>query len=158
MKKKRVSLLLSILVLAFLTVILMPACKKKETTPAQAEEITLETLAAVLGKAEAETSGIAALNKTSQGLVVNYHLYLPETQDFDALIGSDLAPKIKELYQKFTTIDNVTFEVQTPDYARTGKWQPYCSFDMTRKIYKQLNWTNLLARDLFKVCKVDYSR
>jgi len=33
---------------------------------------------------------------------------------------------------------------------------PYCDFDMTRKIYGQLNWTNLLARDLFKVCKVSY--
>jgi hypothetical protein len=157
MKEKRVSLLWSLLVLAFLAMILMPACKGKEGPPAQAEEITLQTFATVLGKAEAGTSGIAALDKTDQGLVVNYHLYLPEAQDFDELIGKDLAPKVEQLYKTFKTIDEVTFDVRTPDVAGTGEWRQYCSFDMTRKIYSQLDWTHLLARDLFKVCKVSYA-
>jgi hypothetical protein len=150
-------LALSLLVVAFLAALFIPACKgKKEAPAAPAEEITLQTFAAVLGNAEAETSGIAALEKTDTGLVVNYHLYLPEAQDFDELIGKDLAPKIEQLYKTFKTIDEVTFDVRTPDVAGTGAWRSYCSFDMTRKIYNELNWTNLLARDLFKVCKVSY--
>ncbi len=158
MKKKSVSFLLSFLVLAFLIAILMPACKEKEGTSPQAERITLETFAAVLGQAEAQTSGITELQKTDQGLVVTYHLYLSQPQDFDALIGSDLAPKVEQLYKTFTSIDKVKFAVETPDLAETGRWQPYCSFQMTRKIYNQLNWSNLLAHDLFKVCEVSYAR
>jgi hypothetical protein len=158
MKEKRVSFLWSFLFLAFLTAIIIPACKEKESTPAEAEEITLQTFAEILGKAEKQTSGIAELERTSEGFVVNYHLYLPEPQDFDDLIGKELAPRIKELYRTFTTIDEVTFAVETPDIVRPGEWRPYCSFYMTRKIYNQLNWTNLLASDLFKVCKVEYFR
>jgi hypothetical protein len=157
MKEKSISLSLSLPILAFLAAVLMIACKGKEGPPAQAEEITLETFAAVLGYAEAGTSGIAALEKTDQGLVVNYHLYLPEAQDFDEFIGKDLAPKVEQLYKTFKTIDEVTFVVKTPDVAEIGEWRQYCTFDMTRKIYNQLNWTNLLARDLFKVCKVSYA-
>jgi hypothetical protein len=156
MKKKRISLSVSVLFLAFLTAVCLPACKEKEGTPAPAKGITLETFAAVLGNAEAQNSGITELEKTDQGLVVNYHLYLAVPQDFDQLIGKELAPKIEKLYKTFEGIDNVTFDVATPDPAGTGEWRPYCSFDMTRKIYSQLNWTNLLAADLFKVCKVSY--
>jgi hypothetical protein len=157
MKKKRLSLSVSILFLAFLTAVCLPACKEKQGTPAPpAEEITLQSFAAVLGTAEAQNSGIAELKKTDQGLMVSYHLYLADPQDFDQLIGKDLAPKIDKLYTTFKTIDSVTFDVATPDPAGTGEWRQYCSFDMTRKIYNQLNWTNLLAADLFKVCKVSY--
>ncbi len=158
MKKKSISLLLSFLFLTFLIAIFIPACKEKEEPSAQAEVITLQTFAEVLGKAEAQTSGIAELEKTAEELVVHYHLYLPEPQDFDALIGKDLAPKIEQLYKTFKTIDKVKFAVETPDLAENGEWRPYCSFHMTRKIYNQLNWTNLLARDLFKVCEVNYDR
>jgi hypothetical protein len=157
-KKKSVSLLLSFLVLTFLIAIFIPACKEKEGTSAQAEEITLQTFAEVLGKAEAQTSGIAELEKTGEDLVVKYYLYLPEPQDFDELIGKDLAPKIEQLYKTFKTLNKVKFDVETPDLAETGKWRPYCSFYMTRRIYNQLNWTNLLSRDLFKVCEVNYAR
>jgi hypothetical protein len=157
MKKRSISLSLSLLILAFMAVIFMSACKGKEGPPAQAEEITLQSFAAILGNAEAGTSGIAALEKTDQGLVVNYHLYLPEAQDFDELIGTDLAPKVEQLYKTFKTIDEVTFDVRTPDVAEVGEWRQYCTFDMTRRIYNQLNWTNLLARDLFKVCRVKYA-
>lgn len=158
MKKKSVSFSLSFLFLAFLIVIFMPACKGKEATPTKAERITLQTFAAVLGKAEAQTSGIADLEKTDQGLVVSYHLYLPQLEDFDEIIGKEFAPKVELLYKTFTNIDKVKFDVETPDEARTGKWEPYCSFRMTRKIYNQLNWSNLLAKDLFKVCEVNYNR
>ena len=158
MKKNYISLSLSLLFLAFLAAVFLPACKDKEGTPSPAEEITLQTFAAVFGSAEAQTSGIAELKKTDQGLVVSYHLYLPEAQDFDELVGKDLAPKIEQLYKTFKTIDNVTFDVETPDLSGSGEWRSYCSFDMTRKVYNQLNWTNLLAADLFKVCKVSYAR
>jgi hypothetical protein len=111
-----------------------------------------------MGKAAAHVSGVHELSKTADGYEVNYHLYLATPQDFDEEIGADLAPKIEKLYKAFPTLDTVTFSVETPDPANTARWKPYCSFDMTRKTYEQLNWTNLLARDLFKVCQVTYAR
>jgi hypothetical protein len=158
MKKKSLSLSLTLLVLALSSALSLPACKERAGSSDQAEEITMQTFSAVLDRAEPQKSGISDLKKTGQDLEVVYNLYLPEAQDFDDLIGKDLAPKIEQLYKTFKTIDKVTFTVQTPDLAETGVWREYCSFEMTRKIYSQINWTSLLARDLFKVCKVRYAR
>jgi hypothetical protein len=135
--------------------VFLSACKGK-TGAADAGNLTLEDAQKAMGKAEAQTSGVHELSKTADGYEINYHLYLADPQEFDTKIGSDLAPKIEKLYRTHKALDKVTFSVETPDVANTSEWQPYCAFDMTRQIYKQLNWTNLLARDLFKVCKVSY--
>ena len=150
--------LFGVVALIILTTISISACKGKTGTPTEAESISLEAVTAVMGKAGAEISGASELNKTADGYEINYHLYLAEQQDFDGQVGADLAPKVEKLYKTFPSLDNVTFSVETPDPANTAEWKPYCSFDMTREIYAQLNWTNLLARDLFKVCKVTYPR
>jgi hypothetical protein len=156
MNRKAFFLFFGALALVVLATISIPACKGE--APAKSEEISIDTLAAVLGKAEGANSGISELSKTPDGLVINYHLYLPEQKDFDALIGTDLAPKIQNLYKIFKSIDKVTFTVETGVVANPPSLEPYCSFDMTRRIYEQTNWTNLLARDLFKICKVNYTK
>jgi len=132
------------------------ACKGKMGGPASAETLSLEALTKVMGKAEGQISGVHEVSKTADGYEINYHLYLSEQSDFDHVIGTDLAPRIEKLYKTYDALDKVTFSVETPDPSNTAEWRPYCAFDMTRQIYKQLNWTNLLARDLFKVCKVSY--
>jgi hypothetical protein len=158
MKKKSVSFSLILLVLAFLSALLVFACKEKADTSGQAEEITLRSLEAVFGKAGPQASGIAELRNEGGRVVIHYHLYLLDSQDFDELIGQDLAPKIERLYRTVPSLDKAKFEVETPDLSETGVFRPYCDFDMTRRIYQQLDWTNLLARDLFKLCKVNYNR
>jgi hypothetical protein len=142
--------------LVILTAISISACKGKTGAPAAVEPLSLDAVTEVMGKASAQVSGVHELTKTADGYEINYHLYLPTAQDFDREIGADLAPKIERLYKTFPSLDLVTFSVETPDVANTSEWRPYCAFDMTRKVYQQLNWTNLLARDLFKVCKVTY--
>jgi hypothetical protein len=155
MRKRKGSLyILGLLALAGLAAVMAPACKAK--APASAENITLEAVVAVMGRASGSSSGVSELTKSGDSYTINYHLMLPSQNDFDTLIGSDLAPKIEQLYKTFKTLDNVTFTVETGDISNPANVQPYCSFDMTRRIYNQLNWTNLLARDLFKVCKVKY--
>ena len=140
------------LALAALAAVLTPACKAK----APAEDINLDSVIAVMGKASGSSSGISELAKEGDSYVINYHLMIADMKDFDVVIGKDLAPKIESLYKTFKTIDKVTFTVETGDPSNPASVNPYCDFDMTRKIYNQLNWTNLLARDLFKVCKVSY--
>ncbi len=146
------------LALIILAAISISACKGKTGAPAETESLSLEAVMSVMGKAGAQISGASELNKTAEGYEVNYHLYLADQQDFDQQVGADLAPKVEKLYKTFATLDKVTFSVETPDPSNTAEWRPYCSFDMTRQVYKQLNWTNLLAKDLFKVCKVSYPR
>jgi hypothetical protein len=142
--------------LIILAAVSISACKGKTEAPAAGETLSLEDVTKVMGKAEGQNSGVHEMSKTADGYEINYHLYLADQNDFDQVIGTDLAPKIEKLYKTYGALDNVTFSVETPDPANTSEWRPYCSFDMTRKIYRQLNWTNLLARDLFKVCKVSY--
>ena len=143
--------LYGLLALAVLAMTLVPACKK----PA-AEEITLESVQAVMGKASASASGVSELAKEGDTLVINYHLMIQDMKDFDTVIGQDLAPKVDALYKTYKNIDKVTFTVETGDPSNPANVNPYCDFDMSRKIHGQLTWTNLLARDLFKVCKTRY--
>lgn len=139
------------LALAALALTLAPACKKE----APAETINIDTVIGVMGKASGSSSGVSEFAKEGDTYVINYHL-VTDPKDFDIAIGRDLAPKIEALYKTFKTIDKVTFTVETGDPYSPAALTPYCDFDVTRKIFQQLNWTNLLARDLFKVCKVRY--
>ncbi len=150
MRRKALVLAFGALVLAALVAVSLPACKGKAGATAGSEEISVSTVAAVLGAAEGTNPGISELSKTPDGLVINYHLYLPERKDADALIGTDLTPKIQRLYKTFKSIDRVTFTVETGVAADPASLQPYRSFAMTRRIYEETDWTNLLAQDLFK--------
>jgi len=134
---------------------LMSACGKKAESPA-AEKIDKEAVAAVMGAGGGMQSGVTDVGRTDGALQIKYHLYIPEQRDFDEMIGTDLTPKIQHLYKAFNTIDPVTIVVETSDAASPYASQPYCAIDLTRKIYEQTNWTTLLAKDLFKVCKVTY--
>ena len=146
------------LMLAFSLMIFMPACKGQQRTEAPAaekapEEISVQSLATVLGKAEAEHSGIFDLTKGNDELWIIYHFYTPEMSDIDDDIGVEMAPKIQELYKKFKDIDRTVFVVQVSHPDSPLEWQPYCSFVMTRKVVRETDWGNLLAAELFKICQ-----
>jgi len=149
------------LMLAFALTIFMSACKGQQRAEAPAAEkasdqpqvIDIQTLSTVLGKAEAEHSGIFDLTKGDNELWIIYHFYTPEMSDIDDDIGVEMAPKIQELYKKFKDIDRTVFVVQVSHPDSPLEWQPYCSFVMTRKVARETNWGNLLAAELFKICQ-----
>ncbi len=152
MKNKPTLCLYFVLAVAVLAAVLAPACKSK----ASAAEINLDSVIGVMGKASGSSSGVSELAKDGDTYVINYHLFIGDMKDFDVVVGQDLAPKIEKLYKAFPRLDKTTFTVEVGDPSNPANLKSYCDFDMTRKIYEQLNWTNLLARDLFKVCKVKY--
>ncbi len=152
MKTHRNSLFIyGLLALAALAVVLTPACKKERR-----RSITLDIGHRRYGQTHRIVSGVSELAKEGDTYIINYHLMIADMKDFDTVIGTDLAPKIDALYKTFKSLDKATFTVETGDPSNPANVNPYCDFDMTRKIYQQLNWTNLLARDLFKVCKVSF--
>jgi hypothetical protein len=149
------------LMLAGALTIFLPACKGQpqaeapaaEKASAQPEVIDIQTLSTILGKAEADHSGIFDLTKGDNELWIVYHFYTPEMSDIDDDIGVEMAPKIEELYKKFKDIDRTVFVVQVSHPDSPLEWEPYCSFVMTRKVAKETDWGNLLAAELFKICQ-----
>jgi hypothetical protein len=132
----------------------MSACNsnpKEENAAPAAEVVDLASVTPVLGKAEGEKSGLFDLEKAGVELQVSYHFYTTETSDINDDIGAEIAPKIRELYKKFKTIDRIVFSVQVPRPASLDQWKSYCSFATTRKIIEETDWTNLLATDFFRV-------
>jgi hypothetical protein len=159
LEAKKILRIFGLLTLVVSMAIFISACKGKEKTEApsvekaavQPEEITMDTVSAVLGKAEAEKSGIFDLAKTDHELQVVYHFYTLEMKDIDDDIGVEMGPKIKDLYKKFKIIDRVVFAVQVSHPDTLSEWKPYCFFVMTRKVIRETNWTDLLDTDFFKV-------
>jgi hypothetical protein len=148
------------LFLGLIAALMITGCKGKGNAPAQAiekpasspEEITMDMAAAVLGKAEAENSGIFELGKRDEELRITYHFYrLHNRRGMEEFMGPDLAPKIQALYKKFPFIDRMFFEVDAFTRADGLQWKPYCTFVTTRKMIQETNWTDLLAKDFFKV-------
>jgi hypothetical protein len=165
MRKLRFPIVLSILGLAALAALTLAACQGREKTGAPAvpapaaektvntssEELNTEALSAVLGKAEAENSGVFDVAKGENELVVTYHFYEARKRGLEDRLGPDMAPKIQALYRKFKTIDRVLFKVDIFERRDDIVWRPYCSFVTTRKLIDETNWTSLLLKEFFKV-------
>lgn len=126
-------------------------CKGKES--ADVSGITMDSLTDVLGKADGSRSGIVDMANSGAELRLTYLLYVPDRSMLDQLIGAEIAPKIRGLYGKFKGVDRVVFSVETLLSGSVPPGTPYCSFVMTRKIYNETNWSGLLDRDLFKICR-----
>lgn len=141
-------------------VVLMPAaCKTNEPASgtsaekpaALAEGIDLAAVSEVLGKPGLESSGAYNLVKGDTEYWIVYQFFTQESKDIDDDIGMDLGPKIQALYKKFPALDRVHFVVDVYYAGSSTAWRPYCSFAMTRKVFNETDWTNLLSAELFKV-------
>jgi len=162
MKNHRYVSALALFGLAALAVLALAACQggekiaapappvEKTVTP-PAEELSLEALYGILGKAEAENSGIFDLSKGENEMIVTYHFYEARKKGMEDRIGPDMAPKIQALYRKFKSIDRVVFKVDVFERRDVIEWRPYCSFATTRRLIDETNWTSLLLKDFFKV-------
>jgi uncharacterized protein YcfL len=148
---------LGMVALAFLTLSYLAACKsqpQKEAAPeaaAAAETVDIDSVSAVMGKAQTQVSGVFDVNQADTELQIVYHFYTDQMSDIDDDIGVDLAPKIREFYRTFKTIDRVVFSVEVSHPTTLDVWTPYCSFATTRQLIEETDWTNLLAADFFKV-------
>lgn len=161
----RVPSFFGIVLVSVLAALALTACRGREKTEAPAvpapaaekavvspsEELNTEALSAVLGKAEAENSGVFDVATRENELVVTYHFYEARRKGMEDRIGPDMAPKIQALYKKFSTIDRVVFKVDLFERRDVIEWRPYCSFATTRKLIDETNWTSLLLKDFFKV-------
>jgi hypothetical protein len=117
------------------------------------ELMTLQTLRPIFGEAKDAQSGIYDAIFSDNELFISYRFYTTEASEIDDDIGLELAPRIEKFYNTFKKPDRIVFGiyVSRPDYA--GRWDPYCSFVVTRQIIKQSEWTTLIAKEFFKFVK-----
>lgn len=138
-------------------------CKSKTTEESKAEEkgeveiLSADMLYPIFGRGEEETSGIYDVNQTGEDVFISYRYVPPDPEkDYDE-IGKELAPKIKNFYEKFPKIDRTVFEIYVPTEEELG-WKKFVSFDMTRKIFNEVEWTDLMNIDLLRIVEnVNYS-
>jgi len=141
--------------LAALVVLVMvgaAACKsERSAAPKVKRELSLSLLKPVFGEARDARSGLADFSESDEGIILSYHLYLPDRTDADREIARELAPMVRRLYGRFDSVDRASFEVSLPDMSSPDGWKPYVSFVLTRKIVKESGWSELLDTDLLKV-------
>jgi hypothetical protein len=156
---------LELLLLGFAVIFILNPCSKAEEQ-AKAEKkadsqgaaamkfedeiMTLQTLRPIFGEAKDAQSGIYDAIFSDNEFFISYRFYTTEASEIDDDIGLELAPRIEKFYSTFKKPDRIVFGiyVSRPDYA--GRWDPYCSFAVTRQIIKQSEWTTLLAKEFFK--------
>jgi hypothetical protein len=155
--------------LLFLAAVLMfslSACKQKAKPDEAVREVgieptqvTVDSVAAVMGKAGADKSGVFDVGKGERDVQIIYHFYTTEPKDIDDDIGREMGPKIRDLYKKFKTIHRVEFLINILDPDKHVDWVPYCTFAITRKVMDETDWTKLLDDDFFKVVQeLKYTR
>jgi hypothetical protein len=130
-----------------------PASGKTESPPSRkgaAANLTLTMITPIFGQAEDNNPGAQAVFETPSGVTIVYYFRPSELTRFDQEIGPDLAPRIQKLYKEFSEIDRVVFDVYLPE-PEAKSWRPYVSFEITRKIVDETNWTDLLSEDFLKV-------
>ena len=168
MRSKRVMRVLGLLLLGFAVIFILNACskaeeqakaeKKADNQEAAAmkfedESMTLQTLRPIFGEAKDAESGIYDAIFSDNELFISYRFYTTEASEIDDDIGLELAPRIEKFYNTFKSPDRIVFGIYVSRPDNSGRWDPYCSFVVTRQIIKQSEWTTLIAKEFFKFVK-----
>ncbi len=140
------------LVLGFLLIAFLGACKSEEKMEEKSEMtiISKDMLIPVFGEGEGSTSGILDVSQEPDELKISYYFFTEDMSRFDEEIEGVLAPKIQELYRTIPELDRVAFTIYVPALGETPQ-KPYVSFAVTRKLVEETDWDNLLELEFFDV-------
>jgi hypothetical protein len=140
------------LVMSFLLIAFLGACKSKEKMEEKAETtlIDKDMLIPVLGQGEGSVSGILDVEQVPEELKISYYFFIEDMTYFDEEIERDLAPKIQKLYTAIPEIDRVAFTIYIPTFG-DDLYKPYVSFAVTRKLVEETDWDNLMKLEFFNV-------
>jgi hypothetical protein len=158
-KNGNVMRLLGSLFLISMLVIVLVVCKTKEKpedaaeekaeAKAEAQAIPDSEFFAVFGEAKENNSGIFNIETTPDGIIISYQFYPAVTEEADKEIGYDLAPKIKQFYDKHKNVDQVAFVIHIPESGEYGQLKKHVSFEVTREIVREMSWPEETFREEF---------
>jgi hypothetical protein len=150
-------LIFSLTVISFLLSVSF-RCKSKTGQEAIAEEkgeveiLSLDMLYPIFGRGEENSSGIYEVSQADTEVSISYRYVPVDPNKIYEEIGRDLALKIRNFYEKFPEVDKTVLSVYVPTSEELG-WKKYVSFEMTRKIFKEVEWTDLMQIDLLRVAE-----
>lgn len=117
--------------------------------PRVIDELTLPEMRVVLGTPRDDSSGISDFSQGDDGgIIIAYHYYDVDRDNYETDFASEIAPKLQALYQKYKNLDRVTFEIVTNNRDAPPLWKPFSEFTMDRKTLEKLHWTWFVARDV----------
>jgi hypothetical protein len=155
-KNKKILGLFFPLLLGFLLMTFLTACKSEEKSEEKMEEETVpmviskDMLTPILGEGEGSVSGLLDVEQSRDELKISYYYYIEDMAYFDEEIERDLAPKIQEMYKNIPELDRVAFTVYIPTLGETP-YKPYVSFVVNRELVEKTDWTNLVELEFFNV-------
>ena len=93
---------------------------------------------------KAATNGILGITYTNNTYNITYQYTIDSGTDITAPIGNELANKIQSIYQKYPNVDQIQFLVYEPMQDNLGNafLKFGISFDFSRDLNSQINWTN----------------
>jgi hypothetical protein len=149
---KRISRIIFPLVISFLLLTFLGACKSEEKMEEENEGVIIskDMLIPVFGQGEGTVSGLLGFEQTGNELKISYYYFIEDMTYFDEEIERDLAPKIQKMYQDIPEIDRVAFTIYVPTLSEEP-YKPYVSFAVTRKLVEKTDWDNLLELEFFNV-------
>jgi len=153
MFKRKIWFFCGLLAAGLMIITLGSACKAKKQEAAKSTEtlvISEDMLTPILGQGAGSSSGLLDANYGENVLTVSYYLFIEDMSRFDEQLGTDLAPKIRQLYEKFSNIDQTRFTVHVPAVVGSPM-KPHVSFSLTRRIMDETDWTNLLNTEFLRV-------
>jgi hypothetical protein len=122
---------------------------KKETAKVE------DSIKKIFEAKKAGDSGVVSIRYAKPNCTVHYDLFPLGLFKYEDELGMKLMPKIKKLYQKHAEIENVIILIRGPFQDRYGNmtWEPVVSFEFTRDVLNQINWSRFFNKDLLKVAE-----
>lgn len=151
-KNKKIAEFIFPLVLGFLLIAFLGACKSEEKTEEKSGTLIIskEMLTPIFGEGEGSVSGLLDFSQGPDELEISYYLFIEDMSSFDEEVEAALAPKLQEVYNTIPELDRIAFTVYVPVVDETP-YKPFVSFVVTRKIAEETEWDNLLKLDFFQV-------
>lgn len=116
-----------------------------------------EQVLATIGTApnDDSTGGVGAKLEGEGHVLLGYRFFPVGISELDREIGVDLAPKLREAFEKHAELQKLTVNLYLPyqDVYGNESWELTMRFVFDRDLYQKINWANFQRQDLLKVVK-----
>ena len=126
--------------------------KQEQVAPDLAQQVL-----ATIGTAPNDDSsgGVSAKLEGDGHVLLGYRFFPVGISELDREIGVDLAPKLREAFEKHPELQKLTVNLYLPyqDVYGNESWELAMRFVFDRELYGKINWENFTRQNLLKVVK-----
>jgi len=102
-----------------------------------------------------EDSGAVLVEFEQPECVIHYNFYPRGKLKYEEELGTELAPRLKKLFERGDSIGNALITIFGPSTDTYGKygWKPVLSFEFDRGIFNSTDWSKFVKQNLLEVVK-----